>query len=136
VSSSSGVESSLEARNLCPDGRHGKRSNRCVSIRPSITSCQLTLQTPQIYGTEHDTYPLDVAALKAPLPSPANLALPEPNIFIPSSLELVTKEPVNEVSLLPSLSLRANAHFLLVSALHAPDSTSKDLLVQALVQSG
>jgi insulysin len=53
----------------------------------------------QYYGTEYDTCPLDIDSLKAPLLSPANLALPEPNIFIPSSLELVTKEPVKKARL-------------------------------------
>ncbi|GAA6026785.1 hypothetical protein JCM8097_005860 [Rhodosporidiobolus ruineniae] len=55
------------------------------------------------YGTEYDSHPLDVEALKAPISPPASLALPERNIFIPDKLELVNKEPSPEPAKRPSL---------------------------------
>ncbi|GAA5908366.1 hypothetical protein JCM6882_007915 [Rhodosporidiobolus microsporus] len=61
-------------------------------------------KTEKYYGTEYDTYPLDLAQLKAPLSPPANLALPDRNIFIPSKLELVTKEAAKEPAPRPMLT--------------------------------
>ncbi|GAA5870391.1 hypothetical protein JCM1840_004712 [Sporobolomyces johnsonii] len=57
----------------------------------------------QHYGTEYDVYPLDLEHVSQPVSPPASLALPEQNIFIPSRLELVTKEPSPKPFMRPSL---------------------------------
>ncbi|GAA5919925.1 hypothetical protein JCM1841_000046 [Sporobolomyces salmonicolor] len=57
----------------------------------------------QHYGTEYDVYPLDLEHISQPVSPPANLALPEQNIFVPSRLELVTKEPSPKPFMRPSL---------------------------------
>ncbi|GAA5969986.1 hypothetical protein JCM11641_000219 [Rhodosporidiobolus odoratus] len=63
--------------------------------------------TEKYYGTEYDQYALDVERLKVPLSPPADLALPDKNIFIPSSLELVTEEPAREPFMRPTLARKS-----------------------------
>ncbi|ORY54263.1 Metalloenzyme, LuxS/M16 peptidase-like protein [Leucosporidium creatinivorum] len=55
----------------------------------------------EYYGTEFERRPLDVEVVKAP--AAADLKLPEPNMFIPSDLELVTPKPIEEPAKRPSL---------------------------------
>ncbi|GAA5900202.1 uncharacterized protein JCM6883_002774 [Sporobolomyces salmoneus] len=56
------------------------------------------------YGTEYDISPLNVEDLVKPIDPPANLALPEPNPFVPSKLDLLTETPAPEPSKRPILA--------------------------------
>ncbi|GAA5926522.1 hypothetical protein JCM10213_002375 [Rhodosporidiobolus nylandii] len=72
-----------------------------VGSKDPLRGREFWKEKEQYYGTEYDVYPLDLDHLA--LFPPANLALPEPNIFIPSKLDLVTRERAQQPLLRPTL---------------------------------
>ncbi|GAA5879693.1 hypothetical protein JCM8547_008957 [Rhodosporidiobolus lusitaniae] len=74
-----------------------------VGSKEPLEGREFWKEKEKYYGTEYDVQPLNVSQLGTTLSPFANLAIPEPNIFIPSKLELVTPKPVDEPFMRPTL---------------------------------
>ncbi|GAA5854680.1 hypothetical protein JCM5353_000824 [Sporobolomyces roseus] len=81
-----------------------ERGRVFVGSKDPIAGREFWKEKEKWYGTEYSISKLDLGKLQKPIEPSPSLALPEPNIFVPSKLDLLTAEPVTNPSKRPLLT--------------------------------